>query len=269
MPSKGTDVEKFQFTSLLVLGPAGIGKTVLLTTCPKGVYVLASDDPKKLNSAAFVDPDFSFDPVNSSDGAKLLAQFEAAYSEASRGVAEGRYKTIVWDTITSFSALLINAELNATDSGSGPDGRRAYERHGKRIYSATTRLLALKAHVVVLAHDYPVSGELDGQLKKTGDGILPAIDGSVRARIASLFQDVVYMAKVPGSEDRVFKTRIGGVYGPRSNNLPGVESIPADVGGMIDRIVKGPGAERPKKAPSRPTDKPPILRPPVGKVASK
>ena len=236
MPSKGSDVEAFSYASLLVLGPPGIGKTALISTCPKGVYVIASDDPKKLNSAASRDPDFTYDAVNSTDGEKLLAQFEAAYSEASKGVAKGLYQTVVWDTVTLFSANLIAAELDASDTGNGPNGMVAYERHGKRLFSSVGRLLALKAHVVIMAHDFPATERtIDGQAPKQGDGILPAIDGNIRRRIPALFQDIVYMKKLPGSEERVFLTRIGGVYGPRSNNLPGVESLPADVSGFIER----------------------------------
>jgi hypothetical protein len=206
-----------------------MGKTRLIPTCPGRSYVICSEDPSKLDSALKVSDNFVYDEVNSTEGPKLLAQLEAALTEAKRGIAAGEYQTVVWDTLSGFSTLLINAELEAANA----DGRRAYSVHNKRLWSAMSRFLALKAHRVCMSHDYPVSGTMDGQLKKTGDGILPAVEGSIRAKIPGMFADVVYLTKKMGSEERVIHTSIAGVFGIGVNSPKApVTQIAPDVAGF-------------------------------------
>ena len=252
MPHLATNLAARDRLCLLVIGPARIGKTSLIATCPKPVYVICSDDEKKLSSASQLDPSFTYDVVNNTDGKTLLEEFEAAYLEASRGVKQNRYATVVWDTISLFAATLIEAELDATDQGNGPNGRVAYDVFARRLLSMTGRLINLPCHLVVMSHDAKVSAEISGQIKKSGDGILPAIVGRSRDALPSLFHDVVYMAKKRGTEERVFHASIAGVFGPGCNNLPGVETIPADVGKMWERIQKTRGA---LKGPAPPAPK--------------
>jgi hypothetical protein len=253
MPRLASQLAERDRLCLLVIGPARIGKTSLISTCPGPVYVICSDDEKKLSSAAQIDPNFAYDVVNNTDGKKLLSEWEAAYLEASSGVKQNRYQTVVWDTISLFASTLIEAELAATDQGNGPNGRVAYDVFARRLLSLTGRLINLPCHLVVLSHDAKVSAEISGQIKKSGDGILPAIVGRSRDALPSLFHDVVYMAKKRGSEERVFHTSISGVFGPGCNNLPGVETIPADVGKMWERIVKGrKGGQGVSKGPAPP-----------------
>lgn len=246
MPKSASQLELDPFLSLLVIGPSGSGKTRLISTAPKPVYVFCSDDESKLDSASDVDKTFFYDMVDSTDGGKLLSQFESAINEARTGIAAGKYKTVVWDTITVFSDNLVNAELNATDKGNGPDGRQAYGSFARRMLNCVGRFLSLKAHRVVLAHYYEPSKEIDGQLKKQGEGILPGIAGATREKIPGKFHDVVFLKKIAGSEERELLTRVSGVYGPRMNGLPGVSSVPADLTKLVERLA---GAKKEPKSP--------------------
>src|ERR1700690_57169 len=237
MPKTAAQLEIAPFLSLLVIGPSGSGKTHLLGTAPKPIYILCSDDESKLDPAINTDKGFKYDLVDSTDGNKLLNQFEAAIHEARRGITAGDYKSIVWDTISTFSDYLVNAELDATDKGNGPDGRQAYGSFNRRIINCVGRFLSLKAHRIVLAHYSEPSKEIEGQAKKEGDGILPGIPGKARQQIPGKFHDVVFLKKIAGSDERELLTRVSGVYGPRMNGLPGVESVPADLSALVARLA--------------------------------
>ena len=249
MPKTASQLEIDPFLSLLVIAPSGAGKTFLAGTAPKPIYFIVSDDESKLDSALHNDKSFAYDLANSADGNKLIAQFEACIHEARTGVAAGKYKSVVWDTISSFADYLVNAELEATDKGNGPDGRQAYGNFNRRIVNCVGRFLSLRCHRVVMAHYFEPSKEIEGQKKKEGDGILPGIAGAARQKIPGMFHDVVFLKKISGSEDRELLTRVSGVYGPRMNGLPGVESVPADLAGLVERL----SAVQDRKAPKQPS----------------
>jgi AAA domain len=250
MPS-AAQLEADPFLSLLVIAPAGGGKTRLAATAPKPIFVFCSDDVSKLDSATAVDKTFWYEAVNHSEGSKLLAEFESALAKARRGVEAGEYKTVVWDTITMFSMILLNAELDATDKGHGADGRQAYQTYGRRMINCVSRFLSLKCHRVAMAHYQPQSKEIDGQLKKEGEGILPGIAGGARQTIPGMFHDVVYLKKRMESEERDLCLSIAGVYGPKFVGLPGVEKVPADLSALVARVAakKNGKAATPVKAP--------------------
>jgi hypothetical protein len=238
MPKFASDAKAFDYLRLLVLGPAKVGKTqTIISTAPKPVYVILSDDEASLKPAARVvgPTDFAYDEVNSANGVTLLRQAEAAWKEASEGAKTGRYKTIVWDTLTSFATYLINAELAASINDKGNEvPQTAYPHYSRRLLNYVGRLVssAVPAHVIVISHDQRDSKELPGQLAKHGQGIVPGIEGSVRAQIARYFQDVVYFEKRKNTgdgESRVLVTNLEGVYGIGCRNLPGYAEVPADV----------------------------------------
>jgi hypothetical protein len=207
-----------------------MGKTRLIATAPGPAYVICSDDESKLDSAARVRDDFEYDLVNDTRGPQLLAQMEGAIRAAQEGVASGRYQTVAFDTLSTFTRYLIGAELLADENP-----MTAFPRYGRRVTNYLGRILAIDAHILVLSHDYLVSQELPGQLKKHGDGIVPAVEGGVRSQIAGLFRDVVYLQKKPGGTDeRILACSIKGVYGIGSNTLPGVETIAPDISKFIE-----------------------------------
>ena len=274
MPKTASQLEIDPFLSLLVIGPSGVGKTFLASTAPKPIYFIVSDDESKLDSALHHDKSFKYDLASSTDGNKLIAQFEACIHEARRGVASGEYKSVVWDTISTFADYLVNAELEATDKGNGPDGRQAYGSFARRIINCVGRFLSLRCHRIVMSHYYEPAKEIDGQKKKEGDGILPGIAGAARQKIPGMFHDVVCLKKIAGSEERELLTRVSGVYGPKMNGLPGVESVEADLSKLVARLaaVQGrkvaPATKPPLKAapaPVKPVAKPAVR--PTGVVS--
>jgi hypothetical protein len=273
MPIESKDIPGRAHMSLLVIGPGRIGKTQLISTAIGKSYVFCSDEESKLDSAVRNKAVFAYDRVDSTDGSKLLNQFEAAIKEARRGIEADEYQTVVWDTLSMFCTLLVHAELKATENAEGdPDGRRAYSNSNRRIWSCVNRFLQLQAHRVVLSHEYEAATKMDGQLVKRGEGILPNVDGSVRNKIPAMFVDVVYMAKEAGSEERRLHCSMRGVYGPGSNTYPGFEKVPADLSlfwknrpglkALAPTNVKASTPiSQPKPSPAKPATKPTMVKP--------
>ncbi len=232
MPLKAEDVVKSPYLRLLIMGAPKVGKTTTtLMTCEHPAYVINCDDESSLVPAARKTKEFSYDNVIGGDA---LQRLEGAIAEARKGVKEGRYKTIVWDTISSFAMRIEQILADATDTGKGPDGRRFWPEYEKRLRNAVDRLFTLKAHVIVLSHYIDVGGEVnENQLAKTGPGIVPLLGGKARGTIPSLFQDVLFLEKK--KEGRVFITSISGVWGPGCRSLPDVTVVPADIMGFWKR----------------------------------
>src|SRR4051812_41544453 len=99
VPNPSSAVESSTYLRLLVMGAPKSGKTqTCISTAPGPVYVINSDDEYSLKPAARV-CQFTWDLALGKDAQTI----EKALHEARTGVKEGRYKTIVWDTMTRYS----------------------------------------------------------------------------------------------------------------------------------------------------------------------
>jgi len=243
MPTKASEGKISPYLRLLLLGPPKCGKTVTtLMTCPKPAYLINSGGEGAWQGALPHTTDFEFDDVNQTDS-KILNSFEAALKVAREGVAAGKYKTIIWDEFSTYAYHLLNALEAATDKGSGPDGRRVYPEYTKRLVSAVERLMLIPAHLIVLSHFYDSGAEIEGQLKKEGKGIMPAVAGAARQKIPGLFPNVAFLEKRGANRFLMFS--LDGVWGPGTRNLPGVDELPADISLLCKKIASAAGV--PKK----------------------
>lgn len=215
------------FHRLLVIGPPKIGKTHWsLKTAHKPVYVLACDGGQSLKPGLreCADGEVFFDDVNGQDRV-LLNQIEVAVIEASKGARDGRYKTIVVDTLSTLSK-------NLSEIFVPPDCvnvRAGWGAYGMKLRGIIQRLNTLPAHIVYLCHDKIVMDE-----KGVKKEILPYIQGKTAGDISALVDDIVYLERE--GDARVFRTSITGVLGPGCRNLPGVRTIPADLTAMWQTI---------------------------------
>ncbi len=242
MPQPSSAVESSAFLRLLVLGAPKVGKTrTVIGSAGEGVYVINSDDKYSLRPAAAV-CEFEWDLALGSD----LQSIENCISAARSGVKEGKYKTIVWDTMTKYAARVEDVYANASMNGKGePDGRRYWSQYRKHLHMVIDRLFMLKAHVIVNAHYIDNPGAvIEGQVSKMGDGIVPSLGGQARQTVPAEFQDVVFLEKRAGK--RMFVTSSDGVFGPGCRSLPGVESCEADIQ-VLWKMMQGPKA-KPAKA---------------------
>ncbi len=243
MPNASSAVEASSYLRMLALGALKIGKTrTLISTAPGPVYVINSDDKCSLRPAAKVS-EFTWDLALGDD----LGAIEKCIHEARIGVKEGRYKTIVWDTITEYSRRAEDTYSEATENAQGePDGRRFWPKHRKHIIGIIDRLFRLPCHVIVTAHYEEMPGTvIDGQVKKSGDGVVPRLGGQLRTIVPAMFQDVVFLEKKKG--ERFFVTASDGVFGPGCRSLDGVQTCEANVG-TLWAMMQGP-AKKKKKVP--------------------
>lgn len=221
MTIDGAAVAEEQYLRLMILGPPKIGKThAAMATCEKRAYVIASDGPGGMQTAQGLTTDYDVDYVDAGDRS-VMTQLDNALNTAERGVREGKYKTIIWDTVTAYSLLLSDLYVPPDKDSNW----KSWQIVEARLRNPIQRLNRLKAHIIILAHS--VITQEDGKVKK----IYPQFPGKSARIIPGLMNDVVYMEKE--GENRVFRVSMAGVEGPGSRNLPGVSTIPADVMGLI------------------------------------
>jgi hypothetical protein len=228
MALSAKELEREDFLRVLLMGPAKIGKTTtVVATSPGPVRVLLCEHDSALKHSVRLGVDFTFDRVT---GWNTMSK---ALLEAKRDCKEEGLGTVVVDPFSEFAANLLDECLNATDTGRGPDGRRAYPEYNKRIRHVLNQLFRLPCHVVVITHYIDTGGgevRPDGggdPTPQTGEGIVPLLAGKARALVAAQFPDVVWMDYVKG--DRVLVTGPRGAWGPGCRSLGETRILPADV----------------------------------------
>lgn len=229
MPQPASAISRDKHLRLLVMGPPKCGKTTsIVSTAPGPVYVINCDKSKSaLQGAARRTKNFEWDLVRSD------RDMSEALKNAREGVKSGKFKSVVLDTLSSFAATLEEECLDATDTGKGPDGRRAYPMYERRLRHVCEHLFHLEAHVFAVSHYLDLRGEVDPdkQMPKSGDGIAPLLAGKARATVPMLFDDVIFMDYIKG--ERIFVTNPQGAWGPGCRSLEGSEKLPADVSVLI------------------------------------
>jgi hypothetical protein len=233
-----SSVGSSRYLRMLILGAAGIGKTsCVLMTAPKPIYVINSDRKTSLNPGTELCLENKISTNWVSSMVHAADKMEAAIKTARQLVKEKGYKTIVWDTMSSYSKFLLEQCTQASLTAAGkPDGRKFWPEYHKRLEAVVDRLHMIDAHVIVCSHwEDNSSSEDDADEKKTpkvGEGIVPMLGGASRKRAGQWFEDVVFMQKNKGGE-RVLKTDIEGVWGPSTKSLPGTMEVPADITAFI------------------------------------
>jgi hypothetical protein len=225
-------LEDNPYERVLLMGPAKCGKsTAVISTSPGPVRVLLCEDDCALNGAKRRTLNFDFDRLRGFDSALK------AIVEAKVAAKEGKIKTVVVDPLSDLAHRMMEECWRSTLTSNGKeDGRSAYQLIFRRLSHVIELLLTIPAHVVIISHYTETGGELiDGQIEKTGEGILPLIPGKARALLSAKFYDVVWMdLRRSGKEvERLFVTTPRGAWGPGCRNLEGAESRPADVGDLF------------------------------------
>ena len=241
------DLPTGAFHRLLLMGLAKDGKSYTSVSTAEGakkdgapeVVVINSDDPEALR--ALKDDGWRFDTVFV-DGNKPQRMFDAI-AEVRAGVAAGRYKTVIFDTLSKYAwrSLLVYEDATRNSAGES-DGRRYWNNHYNHIMQVVDNLLLLPAHVIVNTHWADFAGKLiDGQAEKSGEGIVPHLPGKLREQIGSCFANIVFLevSGQRGQESRRFLWKRMGQYGPGGRTLPGgTTSCEADVRVLWDMIQK-------------------------------
>lgn len=234
MPKQSKDFANEEYMRLLVMGAPKSGKTyTTLLTCEKPVYVINSDDDHAISGASRV-AEFAYDNV----AGRELQGIQNAIGEAKRGIKEGEYKTVVWDTISVYASRVedVFAEMCMGKDGV-PDGRRYWGMYANHLKIVLDQLFRLKAHLIVLTHYQEQSSVLlEGQIAKSGEGTVPLLKGVSRTNVPAKFSDIVFLEKKGGK--RFFVTSSDGVFGPGCRRLDGHKEVEADIG-KLWLLMKG------------------------------
>jgi hypothetical protein len=224
VPLTSEDLADAEWLRLLVLGYPKCGKsTTILLTCEKPVYVINCDTESGLHPARRLGAKFIYDRV------MTLAEMEKAIATARGLVKTGEAKTVLLDAL-NYHARHILSQLKEkwlTKNGD-EDGRKYWPDYTTRLLNTVERLCDLDCHFIATSHYLQVSEEMGSQIPKSGEGVIPLIEGSVRNQISGIFDDVVFMETRGNTREFVLKT--GGKFGPGGRTMAGVDVCDADVG---------------------------------------
>jgi AAA domain len=211
----------------LILGAPKVGKsTIAIATSPGPVLVFKSDNGNVTKSVRMAYPKARFAVLEVHN----RAQFENAFVYAKEEVKNGTFRTIVWDTISSFGETLEEECANKTRNGEGEaDGRRYWPVYTKFLVNACGRLNHLPCHFIACSHYIDTGGEPMGEnpVSKTGPGIVPLLGRAARALVSKEFDDVLFLSKRPMSDERMLLTGEAGVFGPGGRSTRGSHELPA------------------------------------------
>lgn len=238
---------------LLVLGPAKIGKTSsAICTSPGPVGVILCEDDSALRSARRMGGKFSWAVLRyetpNGQPAKVFQPMLDLLLEAKRDAKEGRLKTLIIDPISTFARKLLEEAFSNNKTQAGADnGMVAYNEYNRRFDHVTDFALSIPANLIVISHHSVQSGEMKGQMKKSGEGVVPLIPGASRNALAAKFVDVVWFdLDMEDREKRVIVTGPRGAWGPGCRSLHGTHVLPADFTELIDTFARD-GAQAKKQ----------------------
>jgi len=234
------DLKGDDYQRVLMMGPVKTGKTTtVVATSPGPVAVLLCEDEAALKGARRnSDKPFDIEKISSFD--KMLKAIQEVKNA-------GKYKTCVVDPFSNFAYYLENVLREQHDN----DARRWSPEYNNRLDHIVEQLFRLPMHVVVISHYIETGGEIDNQLAKTGEGIMPLLAGKARVLIPAKFNDVVwfdYLApkkdtRQPWDEEpyngRVIVTGPNGRWGPGCRSVHGTHIVPADMKLLYELFKKG------------------------------
>lgn len=221
-----------EYLGVLLLGAPLIGKTCsAVGTSPGPVYIINSDPRGSLMATKRRHPNVKFAMNN----VCTQKDMESALVAARKLVAEGKIKTIVWDTMSNFAEGLELECAKRTENDKGePDGRRYWPVYTKYLLQTVSRLRKIDAHIIVCSHFIDTSSEEEGtDKKKIGEGIVPLLGKKARLTIGKEFSDIIFMDRNISGK-RVFKTGVSGKWGPASRTTDGDLTIDADFGVFME-----------------------------------
>jgi hypothetical protein len=185
---------------ILAYGEPGSGKTVFALDFPGPIYVFDFDgkigsgasfyagDTKRLESIEYD----SYVPTGADD--RPAQRFETKLRELERLSVEGKfpYATVVLDSFTTFGdaymkdVLYANPSIQRTRSPTTViPAMLDYRIQNIGIKAILTRLLGLKANVLVLAHIKIEKDELTGRIER-----LPNAPGGLAVHLPVVFEEV-------------------------------------------------------------------------------
>lgn len=230
-----------------IYGHSGAGKTCFASSFPGPIWVadfdgkissaaayLRSKNPKQLDSIDY--EDFTYSP--SSGGLRVFQKFSKCLNSIEAACAEGKmkYKTVVLDSLTTFSDALMQDILAENPGGKRPapgvPALQDYLIFNNYLKPILSRLLALPCNLVVVGHIAMDKDELTGEIHHK-----LALSGKLPELIPVLFQEVYRAFTEVKDGATLFKlqTRSNGKYMCRTQ----IPSLPTFIDSSYEGIMKG------------------------------
>ena len=180
--------------SILAYGTSGVGKTRLLLTCPRPLFIYQFDPDGSESIENYVGIKHNiFVKDFSQDDPMSPTMFEAFSTDLSRRTKEGFFNymaTVAIDSVTTFGDIVMNWILKKSGRKSQPPEIQDWGMQVIKVRDTIKELLKLPCHIVVTGHE---DADKDDLLKIISGSIM--ITKRLRIVIPLLFSEM-YRLKV-------------------------------------------------------------------------
>ena len=189
--------EEGNYLKAVIYGTAGCGKTHFLRFLPRPLLILDWDGKYQ---PLLGEKDIDIIPyrLEKDEDSKNLIPQQWRDIQAIR--KEGKYKTLVLDSITSFNRAIERWAVIMSGKGKGAGDRATIQEYGdiKRYYNTFFPSLAgISSNVILLAHEQARTDDRGNLLR-----IRPLITGSMGDELSSIFPSTFYLDHIPGANER-------------------------------------------------------------------
>lgn len=195
----------------MVVGKTGSGKSVFASSFPTPGYVFDFDK----GILTYRGEDFDYDqfPVT----AQGWVAFEKKFNEVAKLAAEGKYKTIIFDSASTLTDLAMERAMSLDPKRSatgGPLWNVHYQMVKNLVEGRMQKLMNIPCNLVLIAHVELVTDQETGAILDAR----PLMTGQLSTKIPGLFDEVYYsVAKLEKGKTQFYlQTVPKGLYNARS-----------------------------------------------------
>lgn len=221
------------FIKTLVLGDMGTGKSIFASTFPTPGFVFDFDN----GVITYAGKDFDYGSYDMS--AKGWVEFEKDFLQVKKDVAEGKYKTVVFDSTTSCTDCAMARALQLDPKRSPSDGplwNVHYQIVKNLVEGKLRQLLSLKCNIVLISHIKIVRDEETGAILS----IDPLLTGDLSQKVPGYFDEVyfAFCKQKDGKPHWFIQTAPKGMYKARSR-ISGIHQLlPLEIPNTYQDLMK-------------------------------
>ncbi len=230
-----------ELVKVFVVGDFGMGKSVFGSTFPTPGFVFDFDDCKKIYRG------LDFDYVNFPLSPEGWVEFEKIYREVKKDVAEGVYKTICFESCSSFSDLAMERALQLDpkrSSTGGPLWNVHYQMVRNLAEPKLRDITNWPCNVMMAAHHSVLLDADTGAVMN----IEPMLTGQLSVKVPGYFSEVycAFSGMKEGSPYYYLRTVNLGLYKARSHISGKRRLLPDNIPNSYQALMKayGEGVDR-------------------------
>lgn len=195
----------------IVVGKAGSGKSVFASTFPTPAFLFDFDKGALTYRGLDVDYEqFDLTPQG-------WIKFEKIFNDVAKAVAEGKYKTAIFDSASTLTDLAMERAMSLDPKRSatgGPIWNVHYQMVKNLVEGRIQKFINLPCNLVLTAHLNIITDQESGAVID----VTPLFTGTLSTKIPGLFDEVYYAtAQTKGGTTNWFlQTVPKGLYSARS-----------------------------------------------------